>query len=59
MNERETEKYRLISGLETTMRNKAEVEAMKAAARSQWSYHDPEMKELANRVSQMESRMYY
>ena len=57
-NHRETEKYKIISGLETQMRNKAELEAMKAAMRSQWAYNDPELKLLAQNITQLERRVH-
>ena len=53
-NEKDTEKFKLISEVESQMRKKAEFEAMKAASRSQWGYNDPELSKIAQKIIQLE-----
>lgn len=51
--ERETYKFSIISSLEKNMREKAEIEAMKAARESQWAIEDNEGSKLAERIDEL------
>ena len=56
-NERENNRFSLVSKLETEMRAKAEIEAMKAAKESQWTVDDNECSQLSEKIDHLERRL--